>query len=263
MRAEVVEQALNVSRILEAGIHRLDPRFAFLREVLGVTHRNLHAESPRGENWGYLVRDMTPFPDTADPRSLVPGFALYGRDFFNPEASPLILELIGDGDPEDTLLRDIVLPIIQHWVTCFMEFGLILEPHGQNTLFELSEEGNIRRIVHRDLNLGVDMRRRRDKHLPEEDLNDYNRMEGGEFNSIAYDKFMGGHFFDQLLTTVQRFRPKLDMGAIREASRLEFARLFPEHHRYIPRSVRYFSEDRDRFGKPLFLDTGEAPRWRP
>jgi hypothetical protein len=263
MRAEVVEQALNVSKILEAGINRLDPRFAFFREVLGVTHRNLHAHGPRGENWGYLVRDMTPFPDTAGQGRLVPGFALYGRDFFNPGAPPLILELMGNRDPEEILLGDIILPIIQHWVSCFLEFGLILEPHGQNTLFEVCEGYDIRRIVHRDLNLGIDMRRRRDLGLPEEDLNDYNRMEGGEFNSIAFDKFMGGHFFDQLLSTVQRFHPNLDIPAIREVSRVEFARIFPEHERYLPGRVQYFSEDRDRFGKPLFLDTGEAPRWRP
>jgi hypothetical protein len=263
MRAEVVEQALNVSKILEAGINRLDSRFAFFREVLGVTHPNLHAHACRGENWGYLVRDMTPFPTTTDQRDLVPGFALYGGDFFNPEAPPLIVELMGDRDPEHFLLGDIVLPIIQHWVTCFLEFGLILEPHGQNILFEVGEGNDIRRIVHRDLNLGIDMRRRRERDLPEEDLNDYNRMEGGEFNSIAYDKFMGSHFFEQLLSTVQRFHPRLDIPAIREASRVEFAGLFPEHERYLPGSVQYFSEDRDRFGKPLFLDTGETPRWRP
>jgi hypothetical protein len=263
MRAEVVEQAINVSRVLEEGSPRLDDRFAYLREVLGMTHRNLQPDLPRAENWGYLVRDMQPFPASGEVRALVPGFALYGGDFYDREKPPLILELIGSGEPEDYLLRNIMIPIIRHWVTCFREFGFILEPHGQNVLFEADEEGHIHRIVHRDLNVGIDMRRRRDQGLPDRELNDYNRMESGEFNSIAYDKFMGGHFFNLLLSSLQEWYPKLNPAEIREACRDEFARLFPEHERYLPRTIQYFTEKRDQFGKPLWQDTGEAPAWRP
>ena len=36
MRDEVLEQTINISRELECGIHRLDDRFAILREVIGV-----------------------------------------------------------------------------------------------------------------------------------------------------------------------------------------------------------------------------------
>jgi hypothetical protein len=88
-------------------------------------------------------------------------------------------------------------------------------------------------------------------------------MESGEFNSIAYDKFMGGHFFNLLLSSLQEWYPKLNPAEIREACRDEFARLFPEHERYLPRTIQYFTEKRDQFGKPLWQDTGEAPAWRP
>ncbi|MGD8242321.1 MAG: IucA/IucC family protein [Desulfobacterales bacterium] len=50
MRDEVIAQAINVSVELEKGINRLDDRFAFLREVIGVAHRNLRPGSARGEN---------------------------------------------------------------------------------------------------------------------------------------------------------------------------------------------------------------------
>ncbi len=33
-----------------------------MREVLGITHPDLEPGSGRGENWGFLVRDLTPFP---------------------------------------------------------------------------------------------------------------------------------------------------------------------------------------------------------
>ena len=57
--------------------------------------------------------------------------------------------------------------------------------------------------------------------------------------------------------------PALRAENFREPVRQEFARIFPEHERYMPRTVHYFSEERDRFGKPLYKDTGQAPQWRP
>jgi hypothetical protein len=268
MREEVVEQAVNVSRELEARATSVDPRFAFLREVLGVTHRDLEPDAPRGENWGFLVRDMTPFPGLPDGRSLVPGFALYGGDFFHPQRPPLLMEImragmLGGADPRIFLLEAILLPIVRQWVACFLAFGLMLEPHGQNVLLEVDGEGRTQRIVHRDLSLGIDMRRRRDLGLPSDGLNAYNRMEDGTFASIAYDRMMGGHFFDHLLKPLLTAFPNLHPEDFRGPCREEFARLFPDHERYLPRTVQYFSEERDGFGKPLYLDTGQAPEWRP
>jgi len=140
MRNEVIEQSINISRELEIGIRRLDDRFAFLREVIGVAHRNLHSDSPRGENWGYLIRDMQPFPIVEDERNLIPGFSLYGKDFFDPEQTPLLFDLIGDRDPLEFVLENIMFPIIRHWVGCFLNFGYLLEPHGQNVLFEIGKD---------------------------------------------------------------------------------------------------------------------------
>jgi hypothetical protein len=170
MRDEVVEQAINVSRELQGGLGAMDPSFAFLREVLGVTYRNLRPETARGENWGYLVREMTPFPSVQDERQLVPGFSLFGRDFFEQGIPPLLFELAGD---------------------------------------------------------------------------------------------MGGHFFDLLVASLEERCPKIGPEDFREPCREEFARIFPEHEKYLPRTVQYFSEERDRFGKPLYRDTGKAPEWRP
>ena len=268
MREEVVEQALNVSLELEVGVASLDHCCAFLREVLGVTHLDLEPQAPRGENWGYLVRDMTPFPPVQEARRLVPAHALYGRDFFHPERPPLLMEILaGDpaagADPRAFLLEALFLPIIRHWVDCFLIFGFMLEPHAQNLLLEVDGEGALRRFIHRDLSLGIDMRRRRDLGLPNEGLNDYNRMEDGTFASIAYDRMMGGHFFDHLLAPVLDAFPTLAPEDFRGPCREEFARLFPDHERYFPRTVHYFSEERDEFGKPLYQDTGGGPEWRP
>ena len=45
MTDEVVAQAISVSREIEEGIRFLDDRFAFLREVIGVSHKDLQAPS--------------------------------------------------------------------------------------------------------------------------------------------------------------------------------------------------------------------------
>jgi hypothetical protein len=263
MRDEVVEQAVAVSREVEAGLPILDPYFAFFREVLGITFRNLELGTPRGENWGFLVREMTPFPTVHGERSLVPGFSLYGRDHFDPDRSPLLHDFLERGDPKSFVLEEIMLPIIRHWVGCFLNLGLLLEPHGQNVLLEIGEDHEVLRIVHRDLNLGVDNRRRRDLGIVPETGNTYNQMEGGEFSSITYDKFMGGHFFEPLVTCVRALDCSLTLADFQEPCKEEFRALFPDHVRYLPRTVHYFSETRDRFGKPLFLDTGIKPAWRP
>lgn len=263
MRDEVVAQAIRVSSEIQAGRDAMGRDFAFLREVLGVTYRNLDPGAPRGENWGYLVRDLRPFPTTGAERALVPGFSLYGRDFFDPGCPPLLFELMGGPALKTRILEEIMFPIIRHWVTCFRTFGLLLEPHGQNVLLEMGEEGAVARIVHRDLNLGIDTRRRRQLGLAIDESNTYNQMETGDFNSITYDKFMGGHFFDHLVSAAIQRDDTLCPEDFRYPCREEFARIFPDHEDYLPRSVRYFSEKRDRFGKPLFQDTGDPPAWRP
>ena len=263
MRDEVLEQAINISMELESGIWHLDDRFAFLREVIGVAHKNRQPDSPRGENWGYLVRDMKPFPLVDDRRYLIPGFALYGKDFFDPDKTLLLFDIIGDKDPKAFVLDNIMLPIIRHWVECFQHFGYLLEPHGQNVLLEVGDNLEIKRIVHRDLSLGIDMRRRRDIHLAEGNLNAYNRMESNEFLSIAYDKFMGGHFFERIVACCREKYPDLKAEDFRKPCRDEFARIFPDSTAYFPKTIWYFSEARDQFNKPLFQDTGKAPAWRP
>jgi hypothetical protein len=263
MRDEVVAQAVAVSGELEGWRMDRVRGPAFLREVMGVSHVDLDEDSPRGEHWGYLVRDLIPFPPAGEEGHLIPGFSLYARDSFDPARDPLLLDLIGTRDPVEWTLEHVLLPIVRDWIDCFLSLGFILEPHGQNVLLEADDDGTVRRIVHRDLSVGIDMRRRRDLGLPDGALNAYNRMEDGAFLSIAYDKFMGGHFFEPLVTTLMDRDPRLGWDDFRGPCRDEFARAFPEGDRYLPRTVRYFSETRDAFGKPLHEDTGAPPTWRP
>ncbi len=263
MRDEVIEQAIRVSMELEEGIGQFDERFGFLREVIGIALKNKDESTPRGENWGYLVRDMVPFPSVNEKRSLVPGFALYGKDFFNKNKPPLLYELIKDHDPLEYILEDIMLPIVSQWIRCVTSFGFILEPHGQNVLLEVDGNKRVKRIIHRDLSTGIDMRRRKANGLSSDHLNNYNRMDYGEFNSIAYDMFMGSHFFDRIVKCVREKYPKVTATDFQLPCKELFRQEFTDHENYLPRTVHYFSEKRDQFNKPLYQDTGRSPDWRP
>lgn len=264
MRDEVIAQAINVSGELEEGVSRVGGKFAFLREVLGVSHIALQerAEGIRGENWGYLVREMRPFPYSKEPRTLLPGFALYGGDFFDTTLPPLLFTLIGNSDPVQYILEQIMLPIVEQWVRCFQEFGYMMEPHGQNVLLEVDDAMQVKRIVHRDLSVGIDMRLRRTKGVSAARLNDYNRMESGEFNSITYDMFMGNHFFDRIVACCRKSFPEISAEEFQKPCQKLFARLLPESAAYFHPTVQYFSEERDKYGKPFYIDTGKTPRWR-
>ena len=263
MREEVVEQAVAVSAEIQAWCVRADPSFAFLREVIGVAHPRAESDTGRGENWGYVVRDLRPFPHVAEDRVLVPGFALYGRDRFEPTLDPLIVDLADAGDPLGWTLDHVMLPVLRHWIACYRDTGFILEPHGQNVLLELDREHEVRRLVHRDLSVGIDMRRRGDRGVPDGALNAYNRFENGIFASIAFDRFVGGHFFSYLAGALMERNPRLSIDDFRRPCREEFGGLCPDHDRYRPRSQHYFAEARDAHGKPLHRDTGEPPVWRP
>lgn len=263
MRDEVIEQAINVSLDLEKGIDYFDDEFAFLREVIGVSYKDLDPEAERGENWGYLVRDMAPFPLLDGDRIYIPGFALYGGDAFDREQPPLLYELIGTQNPLSFVLENLMFPIIRHWIQSYKTFGFMLEPHGQNVLLELNGDNLITRIVHRDLSVGIDMRRRADMGLDSEHLNSYNKMDYGEFCSISYDMFMGSHFFDRVVDCCLQKYSNLSEADFREPCKELFADIFPEHEAYLPEEVHYFSEKRDQFNKPLYKNTGQKPAWRP
>jgi siderophore synthetase component len=48
--------------------------------------------------------------------------------------------IYADRDPLEFVLENIMFPIIRHWVECFLNFGFLLEPHGQNVLFEIGKD---------------------------------------------------------------------------------------------------------------------------
>jgi siderophore synthetase component len=265
MREEVIVQALAVSQELQNREDDFPKDFGFLREVLGLVLPQAPQQTERGEHWGSLIREMEPYPqvESSQRRWLLPGFSLYGRDPFQPEAALLLDRMTQGKDVFEVLMDQIILPIIRHWIFAFRRMGFLLEPHGQNVLFEMDEQGTILRVIHRDLSIGIDMRRRQALGLSLTSFNGYNLMNHGWFNSITYDCFMGHHFFEPLVAHALARDPRLQKSDFYRVAQQVFAAELPDFDAYFPRTVWYFSEERDCYGKPGFQDTGEAPLWRP
>lgn len=99
-----------------------------------------------------LVRDARPFPHSEDSRTCVPAFALWAPDRFAPEDPLLLLQLLGaDDKPQEKLLEEFLFPIVDSYFYMVFGLGIMPELNAQNLLFELSPEGEVQRIVLRDL----------------------------------------------------------------------------------------------------------------
>lgn len=235
-------------------------RFAYLPDTLGF------AFGTDEKAWGFLVREVIPRPLIAD-RSLIPCFALYGRDIHAPDDPPLLVQMIAQlrVDPAAFVINAIIIPIIAAW--CWgARRGLLLESHAQNTLLEIDRDFRPTRIVHRDFDIWIDTetRRRADLGLPFPGVglvpDAGQSME--QYYSIVYDRFIGHNFFDYLLDLLRRFYD-VEEEAIRQRARAAFHQFFPEAQRFFPKdTVFYFSQDVPPGREFMIEDLRQMPEWR-
>jgi len=127
--------------------------FGILREEAGCVLDKL----PVGQkSWGFLLREMKPYPYATQKRYLVPLFSLYSHDKYDDRLDPLLVSLIRANvkeieDRESVLqyaLDNVFYPMIDNWIDVVENTGVLMELHGQNTLVEIDEEGRITSIFH-------------------------------------------------------------------------------------------------------------------
>lgn len=223
----------------------------------------------RADRWGFIVREALPRQPAIPPGSdFVPCFALYGTDHFDPARPPLLAKLIErSGEPAEAfVIEQILAPMISTWIRALSSAGLILETHGQNTLFAYDSEAGRSAIIYRDCALYVVPELRRQRHLPL----DYppKNILGADVQhpvskmlSLVYDRFMGNHLLAYIARVAEeRFElPARRLhGAAKEIFRAnigDLADLFPAHEHYY--SDRLLPENRWEL-----VDTGREPAWR-
>jgi hypothetical protein len=257
-RRKNIENSIALSRDIERV--RLD-RFAYLPEVLGI------AFGEGDDAWGFLVREAAPRP-TFRRRHLIPCFALYGGDLNHPGAPPLLVQMIErlGRRPEAFIVDEIMIPVVQSWSNIVREWGILLEPHGQNTLLEVDGEFRPHRIVHRDFDCWVNLEVRRRQGLAVPFVGAGIGADTGrpvdQHYSLVYDRFIGHEFFDYLLEALGRFYP-IDRGAIRRRVSEAFHDAFPDFARFFPRRTMFYFSNTTPPGHGFELvDMQQAPEWR-
>ncbi len=147
-----IQHSIAVSdTLVRSGVALKSNQMGFLLETLGISYKG------EEDSWGTLVREMTPYPRSERGQTLLPLFALYAPDATRPEDPRILKQLIEDSgqDPAEFILERIFFPLLENWVKVFLETGVVLEAHGQNTCFEYDERTGLGRIVFRDFDTYV------------------------------------------------------------------------------------------------------------
>lgn len=105
--------------------------------------------------WGVMLREFNPYPYQYERTLLVPGFSLFGTDFYSRETEndELLINqfILLSGIEPRKYLMNILIMTIDAWFQTLINCALILELHGQNCYYEIDEKFNIRRIVIKDM----------------------------------------------------------------------------------------------------------------
>jgi hypothetical protein len=121
---------------------------------------------------GFMVRELSARPASAQAHALIPAFALFAPDPDCPEDYPLLAQIVHRRScarriPEiDVFIEELLEPLVTGWWFLVRDRGLICDIHAQNLLLEVNREGKPLRWIVRDLqDTVIDDRRRRDLGL--------------------------------------------------------------------------------------------------
>ncbi len=214
----VVASSIAISADLEQAAASQEVSWAFLPESIGISSVS-HSQ---------IFREFTPRPVRQEPTVLVPGFALYSRDLSNPDDPTLLEQLIERhraNNPAGYLLDTIIGPIQDTWAEVLRKRGLLLEMHGQNTVFELTQQ-NLERPVVRDFHIYSDGGIRAERGLAPLANNTIEPVQRSEQWTLCYDYFIGRLFLRHLVAGFLESYPKYSQAEIEDA----IAQRFRQYH---------------------------------
>ncbi len=241
LTGKTIEHSIAISdRIATSMVAKRNPWFAYLPETFGVAY------GTEEDSWGYLVREMTPRPFVGKDRLLIPLFSLYSPDAEDPNAKPLLAELIlhSGMDPKTYITNKILFPLLQCWVDTFLETGVVLEAHGQNTCIELNDTATPVRMVFRDFDTYVNKEIREKNGLSLKGLmlfknEDLPGKPQGSTMSMVYDQAMRVPF-DRIAQVAEK-----EFGIPKETLQKEcrgyLRQIFTDIDRYFPKDGKVYN----------------------
>lgn len=146
------EVSNTMKRAIDEG--KYEKTFSVLLERTGkVTY--IPIDNENYYEWGTMLREIKPYPYVKEERQIVPGFSLFGTDFYNEETQKddlLINQFIAlsKKNPKDYLMS-VALMTVDSWFQSVINCGFLLELHGQNCYYEINKNYEITRIVIKDM----------------------------------------------------------------------------------------------------------------
>lgn len=254
MRAHVTEHSIKVSRDLEEASQ--EKGWAFLPETIGVVDGTT----------GLVFREVAPRPISEKLAMLIPGFALYSKDYSEPDGSSILTQLVKQYAPEkplDFLVDRVIGPLQDCWANVLRERGLLLEMHAQNVLFELGDEG-LGRVVVRDFqSIFSDSAIRDARKLPQMDIDTFEPNQRTKQYSLCYDHFLGHRFIKHLVNNFVKQYPDYDESLISRIIAYRFRRLHGDLSDEMPNETTWrLARGPEKInGQPL-IETGTPPNYR-
>ncbi len=256
LRPSSIQHSVLVSLELEKALKTCPRSFGYLPESIGIAYQRI----------GMIVREMTPRPIIKEKRILFPLFSLYSKDLKHEQDEPLFIQLITRNrrDPPDFFLNDIIRPLFQNMSYFICEYGILLEPHGQNVLVEMDYNLNITRLIHRDFqSIYIDKEIRNQKNLP---VPFKKHLMGVECPkeisySLVYDQFVGKYLFDpfiELIATHYKISQKIIKKEIKKLFAVYFDKnLFPKEGYYLMKKGTFKDND------TIYKKYHQKPKYRP
>lgn len=231
----------------------------FLPEVAGG-----YVGDDPAQAWGFLIREAA-VPGGAPLPYTVPLFALYGGDVTAP-ADPTLLEqlVVQSGEKaEEWVTRRLLEPLIALWCDVLLRTGCAIEPHGQNALFQFTEDGRTTGVAYRDCAVYVDPEIRTRAGLagplpPRNVISRDVRKPRAHVLSLVYDCFLGSHALAYVARLAEE-RFGVPPDSLRRAARDAFPAPARE---LLPETVYYYDDELHPDGAWELVDTGAAPQWR-
>ena len=194
LRRDSVEHSILISQEIESSLPFAPKSFAYLPESIGIVYKD----------FGMIIREKIVRPIQHEKTVLFPLFSLYSSDIQKPLDKPLFVQLVEKRkeDPLSVFLKEIVVPLFSNMAFFINKYGILLEPHGQNVLVELSKDFEITRLVHRDFqSMYIDAQLRKKNNLH----NKFKKHIMGEeckkeiTYSLVFDNYVGKYMLDKFV----------------------------------------------------------------
>ncbi len=256
-----IEGGRKISVELERVIDEGELEFGILPEVIGIVGLDKN-----GEEIGVIYREVKPrVKDWWGQGIIFPFFSLVAKENVD---KPLLFEVLDRVEKPGEWMEELLKKIVTTWLNLALDYGILLEAHGQNSLLEITPDLRKFRVIYRDLyDVWVDVERRKKHGLGVDFVKIVDREKEEELTlqqrSFLFDFKLGDYVLEPLLNTFIAWSGSRREGEMIRSRVIEMVSslvrgedFFPEKKYVFPDSMKVFRSDR-----PIYEERDEL-KWR-